>query len=44
VQQINVDGEVVATTPAEFVVERNALHVVAPLGSHAATMDDPPSP
>jgi diacylglycerol kinase (ATP) len=39
VEHINVDGEVVASTPEEFSVARNALHVLVPQGSTAAAMD-----
>ena len=41
---VNLDGEVAATTPAVFEVDRNALHVVVPADSRAARMDDAPSP
>ncbi|MEV7432024.1 lipid kinase [Nocardioides sp. NPDC092400] len=36
---VNLDGEVVATTPALFEVERNAVHVVVPPTSRAAVLD-----
>lgn len=36
---VNVDGEIVATTPANFEVERNAVHVVQPAWSRAATLE-----
>ncbi|PKH41468.1 lipid kinase, YegS/Rv2252/BmrU family [Nocardioides alpinus] len=42
--EINLDGEVAATTPATFEVDRNALHVVVPVHSRAARMDPAPSP
>lgn len=42
--EVNLDGEVAATTPATFEVDRNALHVVVPAHSRAARMDDAPSP
>ncbi len=42
--EVNLDGEVAATTPATFEVDRNALHVVVPADSRAARMDDAPSP
>ena len=42
--EVNLDGEIVATTPATFEVDRNALHVVVPAHSRAARMDDTPSP
>jgi diacylglycerol kinase (ATP) len=38
---VNLDGEIAASTPADFAVERNALHVVVPLGSDAARLDEP---
>ncbi|MDT0186702.1 lipid kinase [Microbacterium sp. ARD31] len=41
---VNLDGEIAATTPATFEVDRNALHVVVPTGSRAARMDGPGSP
>lgn len=37
--EVNLDGEIAATTPATFEVDRNALHVVVPRGSDAARMD-----
>jgi YegS/Rv2252/BmrU family lipid kinase len=37
---INLDGEIAATTPAEFSVERNALRVAVPRGSRAARLDE----
>lgn len=43
VQQVNVDGEITDTTPAEFRVAKDALHVMVPTGSDAATLDAPPS-
>ena len=36
---IPLDGEVVAATPQEFSVARNALDVLVPQGSTAATKD-----
>ncbi|RYC04132.1 lipid kinase [Nocardioides zhouii] len=42
--EINLDGEVAATTPATFEVDRNALHVVVPAHSRAARMDGAPIP
>ena len=36
---VNLDGEVAATTPATFEVDRNALHVVVPRHSRAAQLD-----
>jgi diacylglycerol kinase (ATP) len=41
---VNLDGEVAATTPATFEVDRNALHVVVPAQSRAARMDGTRSP
>ena len=41
---VNLDGEIVATTTATFEVDRNALHVVVPADSRAATMDGRPTP
>jgi diacylglycerol kinase (ATP) len=38
-EQINVDGEVVAATPQEFSVARNALNVLVPEDSTAAEKD-----
>jgi diacylglycerol kinase family enzyme len=38
-EQINVDGEVVAATPQEFSVARNALNVLTPQDSTAAEKD-----
>jgi diacylglycerol kinase (ATP) len=40
-QHVNVDGEVVATTPQEFTVARNALNVLVPEHSTAAEKDAP---
>ena len=41
--QVNVDGELVAVTPQEFSVARNALHVLVPQESTAARYDAPPA-
>ena len=38
---INLDGEIAATTPAEFTIERNALLVIIPKTSVAARLDGP---
>lgn len=38
---VNVDGELVARTPEEFAVARNALHVLVPPESTAARYDAP---
>ncbi|MDQ4084941.1 MAG: lipid kinase [Actinomycetota bacterium] len=40
-QQINIDGEVVASTPEEFSVARNALNVLVPQQATAAERDRP---
>lgn len=39
-QQVNLDGEVVASTPQLFEVDRNALDVMVPQESTAASRDD----
>ncbi|MGH3487104.1 MAG: lipid kinase [Actinopolymorphaceae bacterium] len=39
-QAINVDGEVVTSTPQVFAVDRNALVVLVPQDSTAARLDD----
>ena len=39
-QPINLDGEVIASTPQELRVHRNALDVLVPRDSTAATHDD----
>ncbi|WP_457945964.1 lipid kinase [Pseudarthrobacter sp. alpha12b] len=36
---VNLDGEIATTTPADFTIERNAVHVVVPQGSNAAALD-----
>ncbi|KIC69475.1 lipid kinase [Pseudarthrobacter phenanthrenivorans] len=36
---VNLDGEIATVTPADFTVERNALHVVVPRHSSAAVLD-----
>lgn len=38
---VNVDGELVAQTPQEFSVARNALHVMVPPASSAARYEGP---
>lgn len=38
---VNLDGEVVATTPLTFGVDRDAVHVVVPRGGTAARLDRP---
>jgi diacylglycerol kinase (ATP) len=40
-QQVNLDGEIAATTPSLFEIERNALHVVIPSGASSASLDGP---
>jgi YegS/Rv2252/BmrU family lipid kinase len=40
-QEVNLDGEIAATTPSLFEVERNALHVVVPTGAGSAELDGP---
>lgn len=42
--EVNLDGEIAATTPATFEVDRNALHVVVPAHSRAARLDGTGSP
>ncbi|GAA1929616.1 hypothetical protein GCM10009797_24230 [Nocardioides hwasunensis] len=42
--EVNLDGEIAASTPATFEVDRNALQVVVPARSRAAQMDAPPTP
>ena len=37
---VNLDGEIAAVTPADFTVDRNAVHVVVPRHSTAASLDD----
>jgi diacylglycerol kinase (ATP) len=36
---VNLDGEIATTTPADFTIERNAVHVVVPHGSTVARLD-----
>lgn len=38
-QPVNLDGEIATESPTEFVVERNAVHVVVPQGSTSAAFD-----
>jgi diacylglycerol kinase (ATP) len=38
---VNLDGEIATTTPLDFGVRRNALHVVVPASSRAAELDEP---
>ena len=37
---VNIDGEVVAMTPQDFSVAQNALHVLVPQESNAASYDN----
>lgn len=36
---VNLDGEIATATPADFTIDRNAVHVVVPQGSTAASLD-----
>ena len=36
---VNLDGEIATVTPADFTIERNAVHVVVPPHSNAASLD-----
>jgi YegS/Rv2252/BmrU family lipid kinase len=36
---VNLDGEIATTTPADFAIERNAVHVVVPRSSRSASLD-----
>lgn len=36
---VNLDGEIATATPADFTIERNAVHVVVPHGSNSASLD-----
>jgi diacylglycerol kinase family enzyme len=38
---VNLDGEIATTTPADFTIQRNAVHVVAPQSSNSALFDGP---
>jgi YegS/Rv2252/BmrU family lipid kinase len=38
---VNLDGEIATTTPADFTVQRNAVHVVVPQSSTSALFDGP---
>jgi YegS/Rv2252/BmrU family lipid kinase len=38
---VNLDGEIATTTPADFTVQRNAVHVLVPQGSTSALFDGP---
>ena len=37
---VNLDGEIATVTPADFTVDRNAVHIVVPRHSTAASLDD----
>ena len=39
--QVNLDGEIATTTPADFTIQRNAVHVVVPQSSTSALFDGP---
>jgi diacylglycerol kinase family enzyme len=36
---VNLDGEIATATPADFTIQRNALHVVVPQSSSSAILD-----
>ncbi|NUU32655.1 lipid kinase [Arthrobacter sp. C9C5] len=38
---VNLDGEIATTTPTDFTVQRNAVHVVVPQSSTSASFDGP---
>ncbi len=38
---VNLDGEIATTTPTDFTVQRNAVHVVVPRNSTGAVLDGP---
>lgn len=38
---VNLDGEIATTTPADFTIQRNAVHVVVPQRSTSALFDGP---
>lgn len=38
---VNLDGEIATTTPTDFTVQRNAVHVVVPQASTSAVLDGP---
>jgi YegS/Rv2252/BmrU family lipid kinase len=38
---VNLDGEIAATTPTDFTIQRNAVHVVVPQSSISAVFDGP---
>ncbi len=41
---VNLDGEIAAVTPADFTIQRNAVHVVVPQASTGAMFDGPSAP
>lgn len=38
---VNLDGEIATSTPADFTIQRNAVHVVVPQSSTSALFDGP---
>ena len=38
---VNLDGEIATTTPTEFTIQRNAVHVVVPQSSSSSLFDGP---
>ncbi|MGJ3189266.1 lipid kinase [Paenarthrobacter sp. FR1] len=38
---VNLDGEIAAVTPADFSVQRNAVHVIVPQSSNSASFEGP---
>lgn len=38
---VNLDGEIATTTPADFTLQRDAVHVVVPRGSTSGLFDGP---
>ncbi|MEY9775573.1 lipid kinase [Arthrobacter sp. MW3 TE3886] len=38
---VNLDGEIATTTPADFTIQRNAVHVLVPQSSTSALFDGP---
>ncbi|KUM32505.1 lipid kinase [Arthrobacter sp. EPSL27] len=38
---VNLDGEIATATPADFTIQRNAVHVVVPQSSTSALFDGP---
>ncbi|SDJ75362.1 lipid kinase, YegS/Rv2252/BmrU family [Nocardioides sp. YR527] len=39
---VNLDGEILTETPADFTLESNAIHVAVPMRSRAGRLDGPP--